>query len=265
MKIKAIICVILVVISLSSCGKYSKLYETLDSLVLETVFPQASGGAESIADAKDDVVLQQKALCEAMTEAYKLTDIESLRGKHPEINRNKMMAELSNKRQMMNYESEVAFIENMIVILEEVDEEDKNDYIRECLDEVKSFYRDYDRIVNADEKDYKIVSKIFVTYASSENNFAKQIFVENSDFITEAATLTIENNAEEDSSFRANIAKNNEIIKAINEVLGGVKGNENYRTRINRANKKLLEKTLDSMSSVSQADKNEILAQFEET
>ncbi len=265
MKIKAIICVILVVISLSSCGKYSKLYETLDSLVLETVFPQASGGAESIADAKDDVVLQQKALCEAMTEAYKLTDIESLRGKHPEINRNKMMAELSNKRQMMNYESEVAFIENMIVILEEVDEEDKNDYIRECLDEVKSFYRDYDRIVNADEKDYKIVSKIFVTYASSENNFAKQIFVENSDFITEAATLTIENNAEEDSSFRANIAKNNEIIKAINEVLGGVKGNENYRTRINRANKKLLEKTLDSMSSMSQADKDEILDQFEET
>lgn len=265
MKIKAIICIVLVAAALSSCGKYSKLYETLDGMVLETVFPKASGGAESISDAEEDVVLQQKALCEAMAEAYRLTDIDSLRSKHPEINRNKMMSELSNKRQMLNNESEGVFLENMLVILEDIDEEDKNAYILECLDEVKSFYIDYDRLVNADKEDYKIVSKIFVTYAFLENDFAKKIIVENSDFITEAATLTIENNAEEDSSFRANIAKNNEIIKAINEVLGGVKGNENYRTRINRANKKLLGKTLDSMSSMSQTERNSILNQFEET
>ncbi|MEE0944947.1 MAG: hypothetical protein UIM24_05820 [Clostridia bacterium] len=263
-KISAIICVVLVVTSLTSCGKYAKLYETLDGLVVETVFPEASSGATTIKQAGTSVYIQQKALCEAMAEAYNLTDIESLRSKHPEINRNKMMAELSTKRQYMNDTSASTFVENMNIILDKVDDGDKSLYISKCLEEVKGFYKDYDKLVKADADDYKNVSKIFVSYAFSKNELAKKVILEHSDFITEAATRTIEENAEEDSSFRANISKNNEIIKAINEVLGGVSANESYRTRINKANRKLLVKTLGSMRSMSQAERDSILKQFEE-
>ena len=263
-KISAIICVVLVVTSLTSCGKYAKLYETLDGLVVETVFPEANSGATTINDAQMSVYVQQKAFCEAMAEAYKLTDIESLRSKHPEINRNKMMAELSTKRQNMNDASAGTFVNNVNTILKNVDDSDKTSYISKCMEEAKAFYKDYDKLMKADYDDYKNVSKIFVSYAFSRNEFAKKVIVERADFITEAATLTIEENAEEDSSFRANISKNNEIIKAINEVLGGVSVNESYRTRINEANRRLLEKTLDSMSSMSQAERDAILNQFEE-
>ena len=264
-KINAIICVILAIISLSSCGKYGKLYETLDSLKIETVFPAVEISVSSISEAKEYAFIQQRALCEAMVEAYKITDIDTLRDKHPDINRNKMMSELSNKRVLLNNESIIAFRDNINILLENVDEQDRISYIQKCVKEVEDFYLDYDKITDPDNDNYKTISKIFTTYAFSRNEFAKYIIVENADKITEAATLTIEENAEEETSLRANITKNNQIIKAINEVLGGVNANENYRARINEANRKLLEKTLDSMSSMSQAERDSILRQFEET
>ena len=264
-KFKAIICVILAVTSLSSCGKYAKLYETLDNMTLETVFPEIESSVASISDAKEYTLIQQKALSEAMVEAYKITDIETLREKHPDINRDKMMAELSNKRVLLNNDSIIAFRDNINILLEGVDEQDRISYIQKCVKEVEDFYLDYDKITDPDNDNHKVISKIFTTYAFSKNEFAKYIIIENAEKITKAATLTIEENAEEETSLRANITKNNQIIRAINEVFGGVNSDESYKTRINNANRKLLTKTLNSMSGMSQAEKDNILSQFEET
>ncbi|MBS7297469.1 MAG: hypothetical protein KIG65_00120 [Eubacteriales bacterium] len=265
-KISIIILSILLTTTLTSCGKYGKLYETLDSIVIQTVFPEAISGATTFDEARESVYMQQKALCESMIESYNLTDVETLREQHAQINRNKMMSELSSKRQALNNASTELFIENLKVILENVDEKqlELNMYIDNCVDEVLEFYSDYDKLVNSDLDDFETISKVFVSYAFSKNNFAKSVIVEYTDKITEAATKTIEQNANAQASFRTNIAKNNEIIKAINEVLGGVNSNANYKKRINDANRKLLEKTLNSMSSMSQKERDAILSQFEE-
>lgn len=264
-KIGAAVCTILVLATLTSCGEYSKLYETLDAMAMQTEFPQAVSDATTLSEAKSAVIEQQKALCEAMTEAYNLTDIESLREEHQNINRNKMMSELSNKRRDLNAESTNLFAENMIIILENIDKEDKGEYIADYAEEVKEFYKDYDKLTHSDpEDDYETVSKIFVSYAFSDNVFAKSIISENYETVVEATTRTIEANANKEGSFRANITKNNELIRAINEVMGGVGEKESYKDRINKANRKLLEKTLSSMSSMSQAERDAILNQFEE-
>lgn len=264
-KIKAVACVILAVISLSSCGKYSKLYETLDSLVIETVFPEVDKSVENIEKAKSEVLLQQKALGEAMIEAYRITDIEVLREKHPDINRNKMMAELSNKRRLLNSDSVAVFEDNLNILLESVDEQDRFLYIQNCIEEVETFYQDYEEIIYFGKDNHKTLSKILTTYAFSKNDFAKYIIVENTEKMIEAATLTIEENSKEETSLRSNISKNNQIIRAINEIFSRVKVDESYKTRINDANRKLLTKTLNSISNMSKAERESILNQFEET
>ncbi len=264
-RVKTVICAFVAVAMLSSCGKYSKLNKTLDAITVTNEFPLAMGGAYTLAEVEESVYFQQKALCDALAEAYEQTDIDTVREKHPEINRNKMMYQLSNRRQQLNVESNELFMDNVEIILEDVQDcKDKHAYTISRMEEAQSFYSDYGKLKSATEEDFQIVSKIFVSYAFSENSLAKRVIVEYRDLIVETATRMIEYNASRDEAYRANIAKNNEIIRAINEVLGGVSGNTSYRKRINDANRTLLEKTLNSMSSVSQSEKERILNQFEE-
>lgn len=264
-KIGAAVCAILVLATLTSCGKYSQLYETLDAMTMETEFPKAASDATTASEAEAAVIEQQRALSEAMSEAYRLTDVESLRKEHQDINKSKMMSELSKKRRDLNSESMETFSENMEIILENVEKDNKEMYITECEEEVKEFYRDYDKLINSDvEDDYDAISKIFLNYAFSDNEFAKSVIAENYKTVIKAAALTIEANANKEGSYRTNITKNNELIRAINEVIGEVEEKDIYRDRINKANRKLLEKTLSSMSNMSKAERDVILNQFEE-
>lgn len=262
-KLGALILTAGILATLTSCGKYSALYNELDAITAETVFPEAVSGRTELAQITEDVYAQQLALCEAYNEAYEKTDADGFLLRYADFEKNKVMSSLSKTRQELNDDSSNQFYMNMAVLLSDVtDCSNQEAYIEKRKLEAQSFCADYKTLINSTEEDFQTVNDIFVKYALGDNELVKKVFNDNMEMIMEASARSVEANAAADTEFRSNISKCNKTITALNEFYGGV--TLEISKRINSSNKLLLKKLLQSMESVSKDERETMIRQLED-
>ncbi len=236
-KFFALVLTFLLTLALTSCGKYSKFYSTTESLQIEASLPLAKSGAATTEEAEKDIILQQSSLCLAYDEAYRITESE-LYDEYSAIPEDKRLAALSKARNALNAKSEAEFTNNLRTILAEVtDCPNVSAYIAKRIEETKNFYVNYIKLQSYTAEDFVDVTSIFLNFYESKNVFARSVLKDKEKLICECATLSIEENAKVSSGHSASLQKNNNIVIALNEFYGGVRGNSDYAIRISNANK----------------------------
>ncbi len=264
-KIGALVCSLILAVLISSCGEHKEANADIASLEVHHSMPMAFSGSKTLEEASGKIYEQQISLCEAYFKTYQMTDIGLYSEKYPDASASKLMESLNNKRQELNGKIAEEFAENIGTILKNVtDCENKERYTQKCFDDARLFFNDYGKIVNASEEDFVKVTNVLVNYANANNDFALRVLKDNQEFVMAMAILDIEYNAKAEESFRANITKNNDTIDAINVVFGGLGDNKEYRDIVDEASMTLLVKLLDSVETMTEEERQYVIAQLEE-
>lgn len=264
-KIGTLVCLLILAVLISSCGEHKEANADIASLENHHSMPAAFGGSKTLEEAADEIYAQQISLCEAYFETYQMTDVSIYSEKYPEAAADKLMESLTNKRRELNEGIAEEFIENIGIILEDVtDCEDKERYTKKIFDDARLFFNDYNKIKTATAEDFVKVNNVLVNYAKAGNDFALRVLADNKEFVMAMAIRDIEYNATAEESFRANITKNNDTIDAINIVYGGLGDNEEYRDVVDKASMTLLVKLLESVETMTEEERQSVIAQLEE-
>ncbi len=233
-------CTLVMLFSLSSCGRYGKLYKEVDALTLEVTFPEAESGAKTVEEAREGIYNQQISLALAYKEAEEITEIDKYSDRYTNISNEKLVAELSKTRNRINNNTNEAFRQNIEIILK--DAQDCSNvavYANKRIEEVRGFYTDYISLQSLTEEDCDEVTNMLLSYAESKNEFAKWMLKQKEPLIAECATMVIEENGSVTDDHSVALQKNNEIITALNKLYGGVRKNTDHASRIKTANGKL--------------------------
>ncbi len=264
---KILICFIVAtaLLTLTSCGETGSVFKEIEEIEARFNFPEAKGDKYLIDSAAGYIKAQQDALLRAYVYNMQSTDIKLFENKIEEESRGALLPELNKKRMELNKLAEEVFFSNMEVILENVvDFENKEAFSNVKRNEVFEFSTDYIRILNIENEEPDLIDKMVQDYIVLSNSYANEILRENKDAIIEKVILMIEKNSEATESFQTYINLNNESVKAINHLFGGVGENDEFRTRINDSNYILFEKTIESMPDLTAKEKESMLAQLRE-
>lgn len=261
-KIVTVFCIVLGMVMLSSCGKYSAVREKIDEITVENNLPEAASGAVTLEEAGQAVYEQQLALCDMYIETSDKTDLDAFLEDYQNLDKSKLLSLLNDAREDINKENCRAFEENMAVLLADVEDcQNIYVYIQKREAEVIAFYDDYRKLGQKSQKQYKVLCDMLLKYQELGNWLADMFLQEHQEEFAEAAVEAVEANAEVTSDFRAAVNKSNEIIAALNAVYGGTDAKK--AERINAANKKLVVKLLNSMETLSDSERKSLLEQLE--
>ena len=264
-RVLAVFLVAMALFSLSACGEKSSVFKEIDLIDAKYDFPEAKSDKRTIDSVSEYIKAQQNALLDAYVYNIQSTDIKLFENKVDENEKSALIPVLNSKRRELDKEAEKVFFDNLEVILENVyDFENKEALSSVKRDEVSEFSTDYIRIMNIENEDPDLIDKMVQDYIVLSNEFANEILRKNKDKIIDKVIMMIEGNSEATESFQTYISLNNESVKAINYLFGGVGENEEFRTRINDSNYRLLEKTIETMPGVTDAEKASMLAQLRE-
>lgn len=252
-KILFIVASLMTLMILTGCGDYSSIEMQLDEVEIENRLPDVPDvDFETMEEAEDAVYAQQMAACEMLTDAYDQTYydqfLENVKGNE------KRIAEICNKkRQEINTEIETLYKSNIYEIMEEVEDCPNVDaYVDKTYANVQTFYDEYNKYMNADNEEVALTN-ILVYYYDRTNILAKSFLVRNENEVFDASVNVIEGNAQADEEFRFYINKNNTIIRALNEIFGGVPAA--YAHRIEESSNKLARNLLNSLETLSDRER----------
>ncbi len=252
-KILFIVASLMTLMILTGCGDYSSIEMQLDEVEIENRLPDVPDvDFETMEEAEDAVYAQQMAACEMLTDAYDQTYydqfLENVKGNE------KRIAEICNKkRQEINTEIETLYKSNIYEIMEEVEDCPNVDaYVDKTYANVQTFYDEYNKYMNADNEEVALTN-ILVYYYDRTNILAKSFLVRNENEVFDASVSVIEGNAQADDEFRFYINKNNTIIRALNEIFGGVPAE--YAHRIEESSNKLARNLLNSLETLSDRER----------
>lgn len=261
-KTGALFCIIVLISILSSCGPYSKVETELNNAVIENKLPEVSGGATALSEIKESVYAQQIALCDMMSQAYDATALEDFQLRYSDLSKQKLISLLNDKREEFNNNSKVLFIQNLALLTENVNNiPNKSAYIQKCLDEAAAFLNDYRKFRKESEDRANNACDILRKYSKADNELAKQFLESNRDAFIAYATTVIEENSRVNANIRATINVNNEIIAALNTLYGGAGPEESQRISV--ASKRLIEKLLHSMETITEDERKQLLEQLD--
>lgn len=248
-KIFFVIASLAVLLLFTGCGDYSSIEAQLRDIEIENRLPDLpEEEIRTMEEAEDAVYVQQLAACEMLSDSYNQTHytnfLENVNGNE------KRIAEICNKkRKSIDTEIEELYKNNIYKIMENVTDCPNVDaYVTKTYANVLTFYDEYDNYLNADNTDVAL-TEILSYFYDRTNVLAKSFLARNEKKVFEAAVSVIEGNAQTDEDFRFYINKNNIIIKALNEIFGGV--SLDYANRIEAASDKLAVNLLNSLESLT--------------
>ena len=264
-KILACFLVAVAMFSLAACGETNSVFEEIEEIEAKLEFPEAKSDKYTLNGTYPYVIAQQDALLDAYVYNIQLTDIKLFEKEAAPDERVALISLLNKKRAELDEFAEEKFFANMEIILENVVNcEYREEYILEKKEDVEEFAPDYVRLLNIENEKPDIFDKMIQNYITHSNPYAANILRENKEAIIDKAIVMIEKNAQATESFQAYISLNNETVKGINYLFGGVGENVEFRQRINDSNYKLLEKTIEAMPDVTDEEKAMMLAQLRE-
>lgn len=245
--------------TISGCSDYSEIEAELNRVTIENKLPEVSGSYASMEDAEDAVYEQQIAACEMLSDSYLKTNAktytENFRG-----NEKRVAESCNNKRNEINADIMTLYSNNIYKIMEDVgDCENVDAYVSKTRANVDTFYDEYYHYKTADNQDVALTD-ILVYYYDRRNILAKSFLARNEKKVFDASLAVIEGNAQTDDEFRFYINKNNTIIKALNEIFGGVP--KEYAEKISAAGDKLAINLLNSLESLSERERKALIEEM---
>ena len=249
---------------LCGCGTNSELKAELDSVKLDIELPSPrNSNARQLADVDDDIYEQQLAACELYIEAYELTDTVDYAEKYKDaVKKERVGFYCNERRKELQLDIATSLQDNVFSMVKNVEDCDNiSAYIKRVNYDVVNFYDYYSEYMNSnDETD--ALCLILKTFHEKNNVLAFRFMDENKEDFIKAALERIEYNARQTESLNMYISENNEIIKALNEVYGGVP--EDYAVPIREANIKLARKLLEQDSDLTEENIDLLMQQLGE-
>ena len=247
----------LTLICSSGCSDYSSIRSELDQVTIQNTLPEVpSRKAKSIKDVEDDVYDQQIAICEMLTDSYEKTYYQNFTSNNKGSSR-KISEICNDKRMSINKDIQERFYRNIFDLISDADDcLNPKAYVEKAYDNVLTFYDAYNKYMTDDNKDVNLTN-ILLNYNERRNVLAHSFLARHEKEVFKAAVAVIEGNAAADDEFRFYVNKNNLIINALNDEFGGVP--KEYAERITAASTKLAINLVNSLSSLTDKERKELL------
>ncbi|MDO5397733.1 MAG: hypothetical protein Q4G33_07365 [bacterium] len=240
----------------AGCSNYEDIEEQLDNIKIENRLPKVGEKKyRSMEDAEDAVYNQQIAACEMLADAYQKTNSTQFEEHEGSVKR--IQERCNDKRNEIARDIRERYMNNVYDIMEYVTDCPNVDaYVLKTYGNVETFYDEYNNYQEAENTDIALTD-ILVFYYDRKNMLAKTFLKKHEADVFDASVAVIEGNAQADDNFRFYINKNNTIIKALNEIYGGVSAE--HAEKINAAGNKLAVHLLDSLESLSERERKALM------
>ncbi|MBQ3427104.1 MAG: hypothetical protein IJH37_08175 [Clostridia bacterium] len=257
------ICGALVLI-LAGCGEKSELKAELDTIEFEATLPAVNiTDCRYLSQADDEVYKQQIAACELYNEAYRLTDGIIYKKKYEDVKKKKLFHECYDKRKSMNLEIATALNDNVRAMIYSVEDcENIGAYLKRVVDDTEDFYDYYYAYVNSDG-DIGPACSILKAFYERSNILAFKFMDENSEDMIKSAVKRIVDNSYATEDLHKYISENNDLIKALNTVFGGV--SQEYSELITTSEIRLVRRMLEESNNLAADDIDKLMNQLGES
>ncbi|MGN0180938.1 MAG: PT domain-containing protein [Candidatus Ornithomonoglobus sp.] len=258
-----IVCALILLLG-CGCSDKSALKSELEGVELTMELPPVTNeGSTRLSEIDDDVYRQQLAACEMYYEAYDITRTSDYAEKYKDEVKEKRVGYYCNKRRKeLQLDIATQLHDNVYVMVKSVvDCANISAYLKRVNADAENFYDYYAAYMYSDDPE-RALCDILITFYERSNVLAFSFMAENQDEIIDAAIRDIISNAKATDSFNMYIAKNNELIKALNTVYGGV--SSEYTEVITAANVALARKLLESDNDLSEDDIDSLMRQLGE-
>lgn len=253
-----------VLITLCGCGTQSELKDDIENITMEVKLPKPDVKDASKLDEIDDAVYEQQlSACDLYTEAYELTDTSDYAEKYKDdVKKEKVAYYCNERRKELQLEIATELEDNIFSMVKNVEDCDNiSAYIKRVNYDTEMFYDYYSEYKNAnDETD--ALCKILRVFYERTNVLAFRFMSDHEDDFVYAVLKRVEANSRQSDSLNMYLSENNELIKALNTVYGGV--SEDYAIPIREANIKLARKLLERDSELTEDDINSLMYQLGE-
>ena len=249
--------------ALAGCGEKSGLATELDAIEFEAELPAVGiTDCRYLAQADDEVYKQQIAACELYNEAYKLTNGNVFKRKYRDVNATKVFHACYDKRREMNLKIATTLNDNVKAMIYSVEDCDNIPaYLRRVIDDTEDFYDYYDAYVNADG-DIDPACRILTAFYERSNILAFRFMKENKDDMIHSAVQKIVKNSLATEDLNKYISENNDLVKALNIVYGGV--SEEYGELITNSEIRLVRRMLEEANKFAADDIDKLMRQLGE-
>ena len=256
-KFRSVIAFAALLLLVAGCGKNSEVKTQLQEIELTKELPAVMlVDCRSLADADNEVYRQQIAACEMYYEAYELTRTSSF------IGYKKTAYYCNERRKELQLDIATQLNDNVYAVVRSV--EDCNNisaYLERVIYDTVNFYDYYMDFINSDG-DPSSCYRILTVFYEKSNILALRFLDEYKYDIIQGALQRIRSNAAMNEDINMYIAENNEIIKALNTVYGGVPSV--YAEVITRDNLGLARKLLEENNKLSEEEIDELMYQLGE-
>lgn len=258
----AAVCGFLVLI-LAGCGEKSDLKAELDAIEFEAELPAVNiTDCRYLSQADEEVYKQQIAACELYNEVYRLTDGNVFKEKYEDVKEKRLFHECYNKRKEMNLDIATALNDNVRAMVYSVEDcENISAYLKRVIDDTEDFYDYYDAYMNA-EGDIGPACNILKAFYERSNILAFRFMNENRDDMISSAVQRIVENSYSTDDLHKYISENNDLIKALNTVFGGVSGE--YSDLITTSEIRLVRRMLEESNNLAADDIDSLMYQLGE-
>ena len=249
---------------LVGCGDKSQIKSDLANVQLSRNLPQPSvTNCRYLYEADDAIYEQQMAACAMYAEAYMLTDPAEYELVYGEsVKRDRIASYCAQRRKELNLEIATELYDNVSAIMRTVQDcENIIAYMERIEYDVINFF-DYYSDYNLSDDREESVCRILKTFYERSNILAFSFMAENKHEFIDMAMTRIIKNSQADDNFNAYILENNELIKALNTVYGGV--NSEYASIMTEVNTKLIRRMLEDDNELDEASINALMEQLGE-
>ena len=264
LKLFTVLC--LFVCFLSGCGSdKSALKSALSNVELTHELPEVEiVGCRYLREADDAVYEQQIAACEMYYEAYELTETNAYKKVYKKGLKTKNVAYYCNKRrQELQLDIATQLNDNVYEMIKSVEDcENITAYLQRVNYDVVNFYDYYMAYMRADDGDNSPACRMLMYFYERNNVLAFRFMGEHKDEIIEMAVETIVENSHKTEEHNKYISINNELIKALNTVYGGVSASDGEI--ITMANIELVRHLLEEDNELDNATIDKLMQQLGE-
>jgi hypothetical protein len=263
-RIKLFVLCSAILLFICGCSDKSGLRTELEKINISSELPSVyKTDVRYLEEVDEDVYEQQLAACEMYIEAYELTKTtdfaEKYRGR---IDKNRVAYYCNKRRKELQLDIATQLHENIYVMIKSVEDCDNiAAYLKRVNYDAVNFYDYYDEFINSGDQE-KALLQILLTFYEKTNILAFRFLDEYKDAVLISALNRVESNLYASDSLNMYIAENNELIKALNTVYGGVPSE--YAEPLTRANLSLARRLLEGDNDLSAETIDSLMKQLGE-
>ncbi len=264
--IKLSLLCLIAALCLCGCGEKKEIKAELETVALSVELPETSGvSCRYLYEADYAVYNQQKAAAAMYYEAYELTKTSDYIDKYGEdLKDEKIAAYCDERRKELYLDISTALNDNVKSLVQKVEDCDNiKAYLKRIEDDCFDFYHYYANFFLTDGKAHdEVICDIMKGFYERNNMFAFAFMGEHRAEITDVLVSRIIENTNATQDYNLYIAENNELIKALNTVYGGVKSE--YAAIITTAQTKLIRNMLEEDNELDEQSINLLMYQLGE-